>query len=85
MIPRFALFFVTSLLLSAAALSAATIGTNPPAQPVTAERIAALPEAQRSAWQDYLARSQRQWQADQDFFQTELKAHAIKEVIAPPG
>ena len=85
MIPRFALFTAACLLFSVAPLSAATIGTNPPASPITAERIAALPEAQRPAWQEYLARSQRQWQSDQDFFQAELKAHAIKEAIAPPG
>ena len=85
MISRVALFSAASLLLSAAPLCAATIGTNPPAPPITAERIAALPEAQRPAWHEYLARSQRQWQSDHDFFQAELKAHAIKEVIAPPG
>ncbi len=85
MIPRFTLLCAAILLTHAAPLAAATVGTNPPAQPLTAERIGALPEAQRPAWQDYLARSQRQWQADQDFLQAELKAHALKEVAIPPG
>jgi len=43
-----------ALTLSAAPLlSAAIIGTNPPALPLTAERIAALPSAQQPAWKEW--------------------------------
>jgi PelA/Pel-15E family pectate lyase len=64
--------------------SAAVIGTNTPAQSLTAERIAALPAAQQPAWKQYLERSNKQLQADQAFLQTELRAHGIKESIMPP-
>ena len=65
-------------------LRAAVIGTNPPALPVTLERIAALPKNQQSAWKKYLARSERQLQADQTFFFAEMKAHGLKETVTPP-
>jgi len=58
---------------------AAVIGTNVPATPVTAERIANAP-----AWKDYLDRSIRQRQADQDFFHAELKAHGLSQSTPPP-
>ncbi|MFG6416513.1 pectate lyase [Roseateles sp. DC23W] len=44
---------------------AAQIGVIPPAEPLTAQRVAALPVALRSAWQDYLARSDAQRKLDQ--------------------
>lgn len=43
---------------------AAQIGTIPPAQSLTAERIAGLPAAERGPWADYLARSDAQGAAD---------------------
>ena len=43
---------------------AAQIGTIPPAQALTADRVAALPEAERGAWAAYLARSDAQRAAD---------------------
>jgi len=43
---------------------AAQIGTIPPAQALTAERVAALPAADRAAWAAYLARSDAQRAAD---------------------
>jgi len=61
-------------------LSAAVIGTNPPALPLTAERIAALPAAEQPAWRDYLDRSVRQRAADQAFLAAELK-----NLPAPPA
>ena len=57
----------------------AVIGTNAPPMPLTLERVAALPE-----WKVYWERSQRQRQADQDFFQTELQAHQLKQATYPP-
>jgi PelA/Pel-15E family pectate lyase len=73
------------LLAFVQALPAAIIGTNPPAQPLTAERIAALPLAQQSVWKDYLERSTRQWQADQAFFQAEMREHGIRQPVVPPS
>jgi PelA/Pel-15E family pectate lyase len=69
----------------AANLHAAIIGTNPPALPLTAERIAALPASEQSAWKTYLERSEKQMRADQEFFQNELREHQIKEPLAPPA
>lgn len=43
---------------------AAQIGTIPPAQALTAERVAALPAAERATWQAYLTRSDAQRAAD---------------------
>lgn len=58
----------TRLVLLLVALStsalAAQIGTIPPAQALTAERVAALPAADRAAWAAYLARSDAQRAAD---------------------
>lgn len=72
------------LLVSAPALSAAIIGTNLPAQPLTAERIAALPHDQQSAWKDYLERSTRRWKTDHNVFQAEMRKHGIKQPTVPP-
>ncbi len=58
---------------------ATVIGTNVPAQPLTAERVAALP-----AWKSYLENSTRQWQADQDFLHAEMKTAKMTNAIAPP-
>ena len=53
--------------------TAAVIGTNPPSQPLTEQRIDALPHAQQAAWKQYLEKSQRQMQVDKDSLQAELK------------
>ncbi|MCE4553044.1 pectate lyase [Pelomonas cellulosilytica] len=45
---------------------AAQIGTIPPAESLTASRIAALPAADRAPWAAYLARSEAQWAADRE-------------------
>ena len=66
-------------------LSAAIIGTNTPAQPLTAERIAELPVAQRPAWTEYLKRSEQQRRADRDFLQNEMRQHGIKVATVPPS
>jgi len=65
-------------------LSAAIIGTNSAALPLTANRVAALPKNLQSAWREYLARSEQQLRADQNFFRTEMKKHSVKESLPPP-
>ena len=66
-------------------LRAAIIGTNVPAQPLTAERIATLPAAQQPEWSRYLEHSQHQRQVDQDFLKAELVAHGLKQAALPHG
>jgi PelA/Pel-15E family pectate lyase len=66
-------------------LPAAIIGTNSPTQPLTAERIAALPRTQQSAWKEFLKRSARQLRADQAFLQAEMRKHGIKQPGVPPS
>ncbi len=73
-----ALFLSASLL--AAPVFASVIGTNVPAQPITAERIVALPSAQQPAWKAYLARSIAQEKADRAALAAELKPGQV----APP-
>ena len=73
---RLSLLFCLSAMASgafASGASAAVIGTNEPAQAITAARIAALPIAQRVAWQAYLARSQAQRLADRAALAAERK------------
>jgi PelA/Pel-15E family pectate lyase len=60
-------------LLLAAPGHAAVIGTNIPAPEVTTARLAELPAAERPAWADYIARSQRQRQFDRDTLAAELR------------
>jgi PelA/Pel-15E family pectate lyase len=62
---------------------AAVIGTNPPSQPLTEERIEKLPRAQQTAWKQYLERSHRQMQTDKDSLQAELKKAGIAVPPAP--
>ena len=66
-------------------LSAAIIGTNTPAQPLTAQRITMLPAEVRPAWKEYRERSERQMRTDQNFLQKEMRQHGIKEAIVPPS
>ena len=53
---------------------AAVIGANTPSLPVTAERIAILPLAQKVEWSAYLERSQVQARADRAALAAELPA-----------
>ncbi|WP_232495721.1 pectate lyase [Novosphingobium kaempferiae] len=64
---------------------AATIGTMTPAEPVTATRIAALPAAQRAAWDGYLARSKALMAADQAALVAERKDHPASNPPAGPS
>jgi PelA/Pel-15E family pectate lyase len=75
---------IALVLFAGATAAAATIGTNPPVEPLTRERIAQLPPRERSAWNAYLEHSRRQRQADKDFFQAELKRAGITTPIDPP-
>jgi PelA/Pel-15E family pectate lyase len=72
------------LIAGAVAAAASTIGTNPPAETLTRNRIALLPHRERSAWIEYLEHSQWQRQADKDFFQAELKRAGIEKPVDPP-
>ena len=70
---------------AAFALGAAnTIGTNPPANALTRERIFKLPPSERGPWIKYLERSGKQRQADKDAFQAELKKAGITAPTEPP-
>ena len=78
---------LSALWLTAVAppLSAAVVGTIPPAQSVTAERVkAAVPADQQAAWLDYLARSDQAREADHAFVAAELKAAGMSKVTMPP-
>ncbi|MFG6429137.1 pectate lyase [Roseateles sp. LYH14W] len=79
-VPRLALL---AALLSSSVF-AAQIGTIPPAQALTAERVAALPAAERAAWADYLARSDAQRAADRAALAAERKGLATWPA-APAG
>jgi PelA/Pel-15E family pectate lyase len=72
------------LIAGATAAAAFTIGTNPPVEPLTRDRIALLAPKERSAWLEYIARSARQRQADKDFLQSELKRVGIEKATEPP-
>jgi len=72
-----------ALLACPGLLAAATVGTNPPAPSITAERIGALPTADQPAWREYLARSLKLREADKAFFAAELKAHNLAAPTTP--
>jgi PelA/Pel-15E family pectate lyase len=65
----------------AAPASGAVVGTNTPASEVSAARVAELPAAQRAAWADYIARSQKQREFDRATLAAELPAG---EAAPPP-
>jgi PelA/Pel-15E family pectate lyase len=69
-----------AVVFTGVASHAAIIGTNVPAAPLTAERVAAAP-----AWRAYLENSQRQRQADQAFLRAELQSHGLQKTSSPPG
>ena len=63
----------------------AVIGHNTPAEAITAARIATLPADQRSAWQDYLARSEAQRVADKAALAAERVGLAIVPELPKEG
>ena len=81
--PLFLAVFIAAL-GAAPLLSAAIIGTNPPTPPLTFERIATLPTLAQPAWKEYLEHSIRQRQADQKFFQQEMRSNNLLQSIVPP-
>ncbi|MFN3861929.1 MAG: pectate lyase [Roseateles sp.] len=72
-----------ALFLAAAAAQAAQIGVIPPAEPLTAARIAPLPQGQRADWAAYLARSDAQRHADRAALAAERQG--LKVLPAPPA
>ena len=76
--------FLVALLLPAQCLHAAVIGTNTPSQPLTLQRIEALPKSEQAVWKDYLERSKKQSRADREFFWREMKDHGVTETSSPP-
>ena len=76
-------FFLAALFAAPAVLVAAVVGTNPPALPLTADRIAALPAPEQKPWRDYLARSLAQLAADKKFFADEMRAHHLATPTTP--
>jgi PelA/Pel-15E family pectate lyase len=63
---------------------AALVGTNPPALPLTLDRIAVLAVARQPAWKEYLKRSNRQLIADQSRLNAELLEHGLTNLAIPP-
>jgi PelA/Pel-15E family pectate lyase len=78
-LPSAAVLFALSFYARASILS-----TNPPAEPLTMNRIAGLPASDQPAWKNYLERSDRQRRADQEFLKKELREHDLKQIIIPP-
>jgi PelA/Pel-15E family pectate lyase len=76
---KFRRHLLFALLFSPLLAPAAIIGTNVPATPLTAERVAALP-----AWKSYFENSLRQRAADQEFLRKELQTHGLKQSTLPP-
>lgn len=73
-------------LLQTAAVRAGVIGTNVPASSLTAARIeAVLPADQRAPWLAYLARSQRQREADRAALAAERAALGEEGAALPPA
>jgi PelA/Pel-15E family pectate lyase len=81
---RASLFLALFTLALVPTLPAAVVGTSTAAVSLTAERVAALPEAQRNAWKEYLERSARQMQADRAFLRAELQTAALKRPTPAP-
>jgi len=75
---------VVIFMAGAVAVSGATVGTNPPAQSLTRERIAELPLAERQRWFDYLDHSRMQRLADKRALTEEMKRAGVSEPNEPP-
>lgn len=74
---------VAALALVSHPLPAAVIGTNVPALPLTADRLATLPADQRAPWQAYLDRSEKLRAADQTFYAGEMKVAGLTAPLVP--
>lgn len=73
-----------AFLCSFTAAHATVVGTNPPAESLTAERILRLPADQQHAWLAYIDRSSRQREADKAYLHDELKRASLGEPLEPP-
>ena len=72
------------LWLAVSQVSAAIIGTNVPAKPLTQARIDLLPPSDRSAWNDYRERSIKQSREDRSAFADEMRSAGVTNMISPP-
>lgn len=75
---------VAVAVLAGGAAGGTVIGTNPPAQSLTRERIAQLPRRARAAWLRYLEASETQREADRNFFAAELTRNGMTTPTEPP-
>jgi PelA/Pel-15E family pectate lyase len=64
-------------------MAGAVTGKNPLSQPLTAERIAALPADQRAAWETYFKNSEKLRAADEAALAAELKAAGLTAALVP--
>lgn len=71
--------------LAAGPVSAAVIGTNVPAAPLTLARIATLPAEKQAPWKDYLERSACQRRADQLALQKEMAVRGLTNSLVAPA
>jgi PelA/Pel-15E family pectate lyase len=81
-------FLARSVLLSllvATPLSSAVIGTSKSAEPITASRIAMLPQKDRAAWMAYVERSQKQMHLDRATLAAERTAGAPDPPLPKEG
>ncbi len=75
---------VSLLVLLTCSSPGAVIGTNPPSQAVTIERITTLPAAAQPAWRAYLERSARLRAADRASLAAERQGLKPEEIRLPP-
>jgi PelA/Pel-15E family pectate lyase len=68
----------------ALSVGASVVGTNPPAESLTRERVVTLPRGERRAWLQYIEQSIKQRQADKDAFHAEMKHAGVIVPIEPP-
>lgn len=59
------------------------IGMNTPSQPVTEERISALPPSQQAEWRDYLKVSERRKAEDKAFLAKEMAVAHLAHPLTP--
>ena len=74
-----------AVFMIAGGATAAVIGTNVAALPLTEERIATLPAAQQAEWRKYLARSVEQMRADRAALDAEMKKAGLSAPVIPPS
>ena len=71
------------ILTGAVAVPASVIGSNPPTDSITRDRIAQLPVADQPAWLSYLELSERRRQADIQMLKTEMMRAGLNEALEP--